>query len=333
MIRIGVIGAGPNGTGNAKRLAAHADRATIAAVADIDPAAGRKLADAHDARLVSDYTEMLDDVDAVVISTPNDLHPDMAVTCAEAGKHVWIEKPMALSVADADRIVAAVDAAGVASFVGFSVRFGGVIRRMKQAAQDGELGELVSLWSRRLCFMDPATIRPWRLEYARSGGVMSELLCHEIDWIVDIAGDPTGVYCRAASRRHQGPGDNDHLWMTFTFGEETIGTLEGSQMAPIPDYYRGVVGREGSAATRQWGGELWMQKIGEDAVKVDPPEGFDKHGHFLDVIEGRCASVADSRYGRKIVVLSASAIDSAIRGEAVPIELPDGQPPAEKGEA
>ena len=320
MIRIGVIGAGPIGTGNAKNLAAHADRAKIVAVADIDPAAGRRLADAHDARLVEDYRQMLDDVDAVVISTPNDCHCEQTLTCAAAGKHLWIEKPMALSVADADRMVQAVEAAGVASMVGFSVRFGGVVRRMKEVFQGGRLGELVSVWSRRLCFFDPATTREWRLDYARSGGVMSELIVHEIDWIVDLAGEPRAVHCRKASRQHDDPRDNDHLWITLDFGDEATGTIEGSQMSLIADYYRGVVGRDGSAATRSWGGELWLQTGPKDAAQIEPMEPFDKHAHWLDVIDGRCESVADVRHGRLITRVAEKAIDSAVSGRVVPLE-------------
>ena len=320
MIRIGVIGAGPNGTGNAERLAAHADRAKVVAVADIDPAAGTKLADAYDARCVEDYRHMLDDVDAVVVSTPNDCHCEQTIGCAEAGKHVWIEKPMALSVADADRMVQAVGAAGVASMVGFSVRFDGIVRKMKAVYDSGRLGELLSIWSRRLCFFDPAEVTAWRLQYDRSGGVMSELIAHEIDWIVDIAGDPQAVFCRAASREHQAPGDNDHLWMTLQFAGEATGTLEGSQMSLIADYYRGLVGLRGSVSTRHWGGELYLQTAPDDALQLEPLEAFDKHGHFLDVIEGRCASVADVRHGRRIVYISEKAIESAVTGKPIALD-------------
>ena len=317
MIRIGVIGAGPNGTGNAQALATHNERAKIVAVADIDPAPGRRLAGAYGAKRVEDYREMLDDVDAVVISTPNDLHAEMAVTCARAGKHLWIEKPMALSTADADRIVEAVESVGVATMVGFSVRFDGIMRRMKEVYADGQVGELLSIWSRRLCFFDPATVTPWRLEYARSGGVMSELIAHEVDWIVDIAGDPTSVYCRKASRRHDDPRDNDHLWITLGFDGGATGSIEGSQMSMIADYYRGLVGTVGSVSTRQWGNELYLQTTPHDAPRLDPLPGFDKYAHWLDVIEGRRESIADARYGRKIVYISEKAIESAVTGQAV----------------
>jgi predicted dehydrogenase len=317
MIRIGVIGAGPNGTGNAAGLAKHADRCRIVAVADIDPAAGRKLATAHGAQFYTDYRQLLNWVDAVVISTPNDLHAEMAVAAAGAGKHVWIEKPMALSLTQADRIVTAVQAAGVASLVGFSVRFDGVVRRMKEVFASGRLGELLSIWSRRLCFFDPATVTPWRLEYARSGGVMSELIVHEIDWIVDIAGEPTGVFCRKASRKQDDRRDNDHLWITLAFGKGASGSIEGSQMSLIADYYRGVVGTAGSAATRHWGGELYLQTDPKTATKLEPLPAFDKHEHFLDVIDGRCPSVADARYGHRIVRISEKAIKSAMTGQAV----------------
>lgn len=317
MIRIGIVGAGPNGTGNAKNLAAHEDRCSITAVADPNVEAAKTLADCYGAKAVSDMKDILDAVDAVVISSPNFLHREHTLAAAEAGRHVWIEKPMALSVADADVMVEAVGRAGVASMIGFSVRFSGIVRKMKEIYTSGQIGDLLSLWSRRLCFFDPATRKGWRFDYSKSGGVMAELLVHEIDWIVDIAGDPNAVYCRKASRYHDDPRDNEHIWLTLSFEGDTTGTIEGSQMSLIADYHRGIVGTKGSAATRNWGGDLFLQTEPKKADQVEPAEGFDKHGHFLDVIEGKCESVADVSHGRKIVLISEKAVESAVTGQVV----------------
>src|SRR6185369_7951915 len=119
MIRIGLIGAGPNGTGNVAKLAKHTSRCRVTAIADPVKAAAEKVAAVYGAKVFTKPEELLDDVDAVVISSPNFLHCEHAVAMASAGKHVLIEKPMALSVADADKIVAAVEKSKVASMVGF----------------------------------------------------------------------------------------------------------------------------------------------------------------------------------------------------------------------
>ena len=318
MIRIGIIGAGGNGSGHARSFAAHADRCRVTAVADPIMESARKLADQHDARAVRDFREFLDDVDAVVVSSPNDLHPAQTIAAARAGKHVFCEKPMALNTADADHMAAAVREAGVASMVGFSVRFGSSVMALKATLDSGELGELVSIWSRRLCYFGPQLRRGWRMDYARSGGVISELMTHEIDWIVDAAGDPRAVYCRKASRRHDDPRDNEHVWMVLAFAGEATGTLECSQMAPIADYYRGIVGTEGSVFTAEWGGKVLRQRAGKkEDLPVSLPARFDKHAHFLDVIEGKAECVCDVEWGRKIVNISEKAIESALKNQVV----------------
>jgi predicted dehydrogenase len=315
MIRIGMVGAGPMGSGNARQFVKQGGRCKISVVADPNQELAHKLADPLGAKVADDYTKIFDDVDAVVISTPNFMHSEQTVVSAQAGKHVFIEKPMALTTADADKMVEAIAKAKVASMVGFSVRFEGIMQTMKQIHEAGRIGDIYSLFSRRLCGWPQG--RGWRGEYAKSGGVMSELIAHEVDWIVAMAGVPKSVYCRKRSRSHDDPRDNEHLWMTLVFGDEVTGTIEGSQMAIFADYYRGVVGTKGSIATREWGKDLYWQDQPNKSEKVELGPAFDKHGHFLDVIEGKCASVADVKYGREIVRISEKAIESAVSGKVV----------------
>jgi predicted dehydrogenase len=316
MIRIGLIGAGPNGTGNIANLAKHTSRCRVTAIADPIKAAAEKVAAIYGAKAFAKPEELLDDVDAVVISSPNFLHCEHAVAMATAGKHVLIEKPMALSVGDADKIVAAVEKAKVASMVGFSVRFGGLVVQMKSMYQAGDLGELVSIWSRRLCKLDIPKDN-WRGKYALSGGVMSELIAHEIDYIVSIAGMPASVHCRAMSQLKDDPRANDHIWMTLGFTSGATGTIEGSQTSTVAEYYKGLVGTKGGLHTRNWQNELYFGRNQSEAGLVKLPPDFDKHGHFLDAIEGRCASAADARYGREIVRITEKALESVVSGETV----------------
>ncbi len=318
MIRIGVIGAGRNGAGHCRRFARNeGGRCTVAAIADVNEEAARTLAEQYGAKAVSSADELIDAVDAVVISSPNFLHRDHAVAAARAGRHVWVEKPMALSVAEADDIVAAVDESGVHSFVGFSVRFGGIPRTMKQFYEDGRLGELLSIWSRRVAGFGSGRAHSWRGAFAKSGGVMSELIAHEIDWMVDITGIPSAVFCRATSRRQDDPRANDHIWITFSYDAAYTGTIEGSQMAPIADYYKGIAGMNASTFDREWGQKLILQTGKDTAEEPEPLPPFDKHGHFLDVIEGRCESAAPVHWGRTIVALSERALESAVSGRVV----------------
>ncbi len=319
MIKIGLIGAGGIAGTHVKKFTELPDRCRIVAIADpVEPAA-KKLAESCGAKPFSKFEDFLSEVDAVVIGSPNFLHPAQTIACAQAGKHVWCEKPMALEDADAERMVAAVEKAGVASFVGFSVRFDAQQVKMKEVLDSGVLGKPISIWSRRLSYFEPVAASSWRFQYDKSGGVMSELTAHEIDWMVHSAGDPCSVYCRKASREHNDPRENDHLWIMFDFGPEYTGTIEGSMMAPIADYYRGIVGTEASVYTTHWGGKLQLKKVKDDPIDLELPAAFPKHEHFLDVIDKRCASVADLKWGQKIVNISNKAIASAVSGQVVKI--------------
>jgi hypothetical protein len=89
-------------------------------------------------------------------------------------------------------------------------------------------------------------------------------------------------------------------------------------MSPLPEFYRAVVGSEGAVYTANWGSMVQFLAPGQTEptdLKLGP--AFDKYSHFLDVIEGKCASVADVNWGRKIVKISDLAVASAISGQAV----------------
>jgi len=322
MIRIGIIGAGPNGTGNARKLASHSDRCKVVAVADPSTAAATTLAAEFEAATFDSLEPMLYHVDAVVISSPNWLHPEQAIACASAGKHVWIEKPMALTSKEGDAIARAVAGAGVASMIGFSVRFDKnsteTIRRIKA----GDLGTVYSITSRRNGRFKPEALAGWRGDHARSGGVMSELIIHEFDWAVTLLGFPKTVYGRKRVREgvtDPHPMHNDHVWATFAYDNDVNATIEGSQCAPIADFTKVVIGTEGSLHTRKWGSELYLKRLQDEKDQLlETTEGFDKHGHFLDVIEGRCASVADAAYGAKITRLIETTLQSAVANTVLP---------------
>ncbi|MDX2110205.1 MAG: Gfo/Idh/MocA family oxidoreductase [Verrucomicrobiota bacterium] len=318
MIKLGVIGAGPNGTGNARNFAKYTERCRIAAISDPVLPAAETLAREFGAAVYENYEHMLDHVDAVLICSPNWLHPEQSIRCAAAGKHIWCEKPMALCSADAYRMVEAADAAKVKTMIGFSVRFSAVHQTMKQRAS--ELGPLVSVWSRRTAWWPLEVMKGWRRDYPKSGGLMSEIMVHEIDWLVDLCGWPEAITARIASRYHNHPKDNEHVWITLNYPGQLTATAEGSCMSPMPDYYQGATGEKATFFTNKWGSELYLQPpTDKQPTRITEllPD-FDKHAHFLDVIEERAQSVADFRYGAGITRLAELTLDSAIQKQTLP---------------
>lgn len=142
----------------------------------------------------TDYSELLarDDVDLVDICVPNRLHEEVVVAAAQAGKHIYCEKPLAMDVAQAQRMVAAVDQAGVKAQMTFNFRYFPAIIRAKQLMDEGFLGRIFSYRGRyyRASYIDPNKPLSWRLrKEIAGGGALFDLGSHILDLTHFLLGD------------------------------------------------------------------------------------------------------------------------------------------------
>jgi myo-inositol 2-dehydrogenase / D-chiro-inositol 1-dehydrogenase len=161
--------------------------AMVVALADRDPARLTELASRHPAAMAhTDYRPLLEDprVDLVAVCVPAMLHGEVAIDALRAGKHVFIEKPLALSVAECDRIVAAAgqaEASGVRAAVGFNLRSHRLVRHAREIIASGELGEIELL--RTLWTADwSGGARPaWHARRRDGGGALLEVGTHQAD--------------------------------------------------------------------------------------------------------------------------------------------------------
>lgn len=142
-IRLGVLGAGIIAKTFMEAAPAVAGL-EVAAICDINPKAARALAEPHRVEWLTDYRAVLSDdsIDAVYIALPHHLHEEATIAAAEAGKHILLEKPMANSLDEADRMLAAQKRAGVKLMIGFTHRFHSELETAKRLIDDGELGKL-----------------------------------------------------------------------------------------------------------------------------------------------------------------------------------------------
>ena len=170
-------------------------RPVLAAVADEVPGRAEEAADQFGfARPIQDWRGLADDpqVEAVSIAAPNFLHREIGVAMAAAGKHIWIEKPVGLTAADARAVAEAVDSAGVQSVVGFNYRNAPAVATARDLIASGELGSLTH--ARFRLFSDyaahPEGALTWRYERARGGsGVLGDLVSHGVDLAWYLLGD------------------------------------------------------------------------------------------------------------------------------------------------
>jgi predicted dehydrogenase len=123
-LRIAVVGAGAIAQRNAAEAAA-SGAVSIAGVFDVNAKVARDMAQRLKTKVFVSFEQLLDspEVEAVLMSTPHHLHKSMTVAAAAKGKHVMVEKPLATTMADADAMIAACDAAGVALTVNYSFRY------------------------------------------------------------------------------------------------------------------------------------------------------------------------------------------------------------------
>ncbi len=149
-------------------------------------------------RWYADWREMLADteIDAIYVATPVHLHAEQTIAAAEAGKHVLCEKPMALNVADCDRMIAACSANNVKLGVAYYRHFYPVVRRVKGLLDSGELGVPVVVQVNAFEWFDPSESDPrsWLLRRELSGGgPMFDFGCHRIEVLLDLLGSVSEV--------------------------------------------------------------------------------------------------------------------------------------------
>lgn len=319
MIRIGIIGAGPNAAGHARSFA-QSPRARLVAIADPALERAEILARELSVKACADFRSFLADVDAVVVSSPNFLHREHAIAVAQAGKHLYCEKPMGLDLADARAIAAAVQRAGVASQVGFSPRCSANLQRMARRARGGEYGRLLSATSHRLMWMDHAKTAGWRADPAMSGGLLMEINIHELDWLLFAGGPVESVSATTWSAKPGHRLANDHIWVTLHFANGAVGRHEGGWLSPLPNFYRSVIGTEGAANTDEWGSRCYEYAIGKDRVDADAGADFDLRGDFLTACAGGPAGACDVTWTVGVMAVAEAVLQSASRqGAAVRI--------------
>ncbi|MFO7170807.1 MAG: Gfo/Idh/MocA family oxidoreductase, partial [Chloroflexota bacterium] len=179
MITVALIGCGRIGRLHAANLTRRVAGARLALLADVNVAAARACAEELGVpEVVEDYRAALErpDVDAVVICSATDTHAEIIEAAAAAGKHIFCEKPIDLSLERIDRALAAVERAGVTLQIGFNRRFDASFRRVRQAVERGEIGEPHQL---HITSRDPA---PPPIGYVRaSGGIFMDMTIHDFD--------------------------------------------------------------------------------------------------------------------------------------------------------
>jgi myo-inositol 2-dehydrogenase/D-chiro-inositol 1-dehydrogenase len=259
-VRFGLIGYGAWGSHHARAIAATAGAELVAIAARSAKTRATAQTDHPTAHVYADYRTLLqcDQLDVVDVVLPTYLHYEAAKAVLESGRHLLLEKPMALRLAECEELISLAQARGKCLAIGHEFRLSSLWRKMKEMVDAGAVGRplylLIELWRR------PYRLgaEGWRYDIHRVGNWILEEPIHFFDmarWYLAAAGEPVSVFARANSKQQGHPElqDNFSALLTFTGGEyavisQTLAAFEHHQVVKLTG--------TGGALWASWSGAL-----------------------------------------------------------------------------
>lgn len=308
-LRVGIIGAGRIGKVHGQSIVYQVPEAEVVAVSDPNVQYAKELAEQLSIpNYYATYEEVLanPDVDAVLICSPTNTHADIAIAAAKAGKHIFCEKPVDLTIEKILATKKAAEDAGVKLQIGFNRRFDHNHGRVQKLAHDGTLGkvEIVKITSR-----DPEPPSP---EYAASsGGLYIDMMIHDFDMAMFLSGsDVKEVYATGTSLVDPEigkAGDVDTAIVVLTFENGALGVIDNSRRAAYGyDQRVEVFGEKGMAAGEN-DSDTTVKVSLAGGVTSDKPQYF-----FLE------------RYMASFVNEMKQFVDAVVNDKTVPVGIHEG---------
>ncbi len=283
----GIIGCGRIAPRHAQSIQQVAD-AHLVAAADIKPSRAEHFAHEYGCAAHTDYRALLDraDVDIVSVCVPSGLHAQVAIDAMHAGKHVLVEKPIAITLADADRMIATAQATQRTLGVVLQNRYNHPLQALRQAIDAGKLGPLhlgsaCVRWYRPQSYYEDG----WHGTWAMDGGALMNQSIHHIDALQWLMGPVQSVYAYTATRAHQMEAEDVGV-AVVRFANGALATIEGSTVT-WPQNLEGSVAVFGAHGSVKIGGtalnriELWkvageLEQEAEllTSQRVDPPSVY-----------------------------------------------------------
>jgi predicted dehydrogenase len=326
MITIALLGGGFMGASHAANYSALGDRVRVKTVGSRKSDRAAAVADSLGAELTDDLAVAIADpeIDVVDICLPTPMHREHAEAAFAAGKHVLLEKPIALTLEDADAIAAAAGRSGRLFMVGLVLRFWPEYVELQRRIAGGELGRPLSVSAMRLS--PPADWNDWMADPGKSGGVPVDLLIHDFDQMNWLLGTPRRVFARAPHPEHV---------LAVVEYDGAVGIAEGSMAMPKAYPFSSnvrVLAKDGvaeysfSAAPAEDGGNigasdaargLRLYPHGGEPVTV-PVESADPWGpeiaYFVECVEQSRApeqgTAAQARAALAVALAAARSLDS-----------------------
>jgi UDP-N-acetyl-2-amino-2-deoxyglucuronate dehydrogenase len=342
MIRFALLGCGKIARRHANLLAkACVPGATLAAVCDVDLARAAALGQEYGVPFFDNPVTMMREtpIDAVSVLTPSGSHARDVTALADFKKPIVVEKPMALTLDDADRMIEACDHAGCRLFVVKQNRFNLPVVKLREALVAGRLGKLVLgtvrvRWCRPQAYYDEAA---WRGTWANDGGVLANQASHHVDLLTWMMGDVESVHGMGITALANIEAE-DTAVVTLRFRNGALGIIEATT-ATRPKDLEGSISILGSQGSVEIGGfalnelKVWQfsQPQPDDATAAeqwgrnpDHPFGYahaQYYAHVVDCVESNRHQLVDGLEGRRSLELITAIYESIETGDEVKLRF------------
>lgn len=336
--RVAVIGYGYAGRSFHSYLISITPGLVLQGVASSDPAKREQIVRERGCQAYRSFDEVLADpaVDLVVLATPNDLHAPLAIRALEAGKHVVTDKPMCVTLAEADQMVATAERTGRLLSIFQNRRWDGDFLTVQHLIAEGTLGHV--RWV-ELAWQRWGAPRGWRGEAAQGGGRLYDLGAHLLDQLLQIFPQPiAGVYCRV----HYDFAERDvesHALITVHFADGATGVCDLSSMSTIPKPHFHLFGDKGTFIKYGLDPQEEAMRAGQIDAAVEPAESKGKfhdgatetiiptlpgrwrsyYENIRDALTGKAALAVKPQEVRRVMAVLDAALRSAQSGQVVSV--------------
>lgn len=264
--------------------------------------------------------------DAVIVTNPTALHMEVALPAAQAGCHLFMEKPISHSLEQLDDLKAALDRSGKACLVGYQFRFHPGLKQLKSLLDNRSIGDVVSVrasWGEYL-----PDWHPWE-DYQRSYSARKELgggvlltLCHPFDYLRWLLGEVSEVWAEVSSSGTLALDVEDIAEVGLRFASGVLGSVHLNYLQRPPYHGLEIIGTDG---TIRWdnsdGAVQWWSTSTEAWMSITAPEGFERNRlfldemrHFLDLVEGNVPPICSLEDGIRALEIVLAAHRSAETG-------------------
>lgn len=342
MLKFALVGCGRIAKRHSELLGlGNIEGATLVAACDADATKAANIGAQFSIPYFSDMHQMMQsvEIDVVVVLTESGNHAKHVVELARHGKHIVVEKPMALRLQDADAMIEACDTAGVKLFVVKQNRFNVPVVKLREAIDQNRFGKLVLgtvrvRWCRPQSYYDQA---PWRGTWALDGGVLTNQASHHVDMLEWMLGEVDSVFAMSTTALANIEAE-DTAVVTLKFKNGALGVIEATT-AVRPKDLEGSISILGEGGSVEIAGfavnkmKVWNfveTMPGDDEVmdkySVNPPSvyGFGHQAyyeHVVDCIKNNRQHLVDGITGRKSLELINAIYESIETGKEVPLRF------------